>query len=599
VTDIEVRSCIVRVVRGDGWSWGPDPRRLLSDVLAAAPQLIENALATAVPEGASGEVREPMQVRVPLRRADLRAFASEGPARREPSRVQHVEISLARAFHQALISDGLVESRPDAPPADAAAPVVAKPVEPEPPGPAVLRVLLGLHRAGRLLDLLERLPEPVLHIWHKALVSGWRGSSVATLDARELAAVLDEALPPNEPPAQELARWLRARIEAMTAVAARTGAAPGHPRVLAALAAKFGRRPRSEADAHPSLHSADASHQRVIASAVTTDADAPNAISPEAGDTLPQRKDRPSAGELVSATGETSPSAARITDVGMTARRSAATCTSSALPFLILVQLSRIGWIDVLAAGVEAGGLTGHWPSLAAALAFSVLDEPEDGWRRSPHELATAAAFAGVATPFVERALPDHAALLAPPLDAVLGRSLADGHQPGDPLLLVPTGQSGELILFDSAGIFPMAWADNSDDLAGWLEAVMRPELVEGRPADHELLNRAGTVLAAMRVRRALPLSPQPALERSLTVAAWAALASIGWTMWGADEPTDPLLTLHRLASLDALVHDEPSRLRVVLPLGARYFALHEYGLLGEVASVPWLGGRSIEIVGG
>jgi hypothetical protein len=607
VTDIEVRSCTVRVVRRDGWSWGPDPRRLLNDVLAAAPQLIENALATAVPEGASGEVREPIQVRVPLRRADLRAFASDGPAMRAPSRdVQHVETTLARAFRQALISDGLVESRLDAPPADAAAPVMANPVEPQPPGPAVLRVLLGLYRAGRLFDLLDRVPEPVLHIWHEALVSGWRGPSVAAVDAAELAVALDEALPPAErhPVPLQLTGWLRARIAAMTAVAARTGAA-GHPQVLAALAAKFGRPPRSEAETHPSMHSADASQQRVIPSAAA--ADAPNPISPEAGDTLSEPEDRPSAGEVVRATGGRSPSAP-ITGAGMSARHSNASRMSSALPFLVLVQLSRVGWIDVLTAGVEAGGLSGHWSSLAAALAFSVLDEPGDGWRRSPRDRITAAAFAGLEIPFVERAVPEDVALLAPPLDAVLGRTLADGHHPGDLLLLIPTGQSDELVLFDSTGMFPMAWGDNSDDLAGWLEACADSPVVTGLDAgptahvgseDHELPDRACAVLAAMRARRALPLTPQPVLERSFTLAAWSALASIGWTMWGADEPTDPLLTLHRLASLDARVHDEESQLRVVLPLGARYFALHEYRLLGEVASVPWLGGRSVEIVGG
>jgi hypothetical protein len=579
VTDIEVRSCTVRVVRRDGWSWGPDPRRLLNDVLAAAPQLIENALATALPEGASGEVREPIQVRVPLRRADLRAFAREGPAMRAPSRdVQHVETTLARAFRQALISDGLVESRLDAPPADAAAPVMANPVEPQPPGPAVLQVLLGLYRAGRLIDLLDRLPEPVLQIWHQALMSGWRGSSVAAPDAGEVAVVLDEVLPPAEAAAQQLAAWLRTRIASMTAVAARTGAAPSHPDVLSAIDARLGPSP--------------------IQSAPPADFAGAHLIAPYPDRTELRQGPVPSDNGGLAAPITTRQRRWQALD-------ETAPQQSSALPFLVLLQLSRIGWIDVLAAGVEAGGLTGHWASLAAALAFTVLDEPEDGWRRSPHDLATAAAFAGVATPFVERALPEDAALLAPPLDAVLGRSLVDGHQPGDPLLLIPTRQSSELVLFDSAGMFPMAWADNSDDLAGWLEAcagspvLMRPEPVEGRPADHELLDHAGTVLAAMRARRALPLTSQAVLERSFTLAAWAALASIGWTMWGANEPTDPLLTLRRLASLDALVHDEESQVRVVVPLGARYFTLHEYGLLGEVASVPWLGGRSVEIVGG
>jgi hypothetical protein len=591
VTDIEIRSCTVRVVRRDGWSWGPDPHRLLKDIVATVPRLIEDALAAAVPEGASGELREPIHVTVPLHPGDLRTLVRQEPATAAPSHdFQHVEMSLVQAFRQALVSDGLVELRLGDPPADSAARAVATPAEPEPPGPTVLGVLLHWYGAGRMSDLLDRLPEPVLQVWHQALVSGWRGSSVAAPDAGELAMALDEALPPAEPAAQQVAGWLRSRIAAMAGIAARTGAAPGHPQVLAALAARLGSRPRSGAKTHPSIHAAVAAQQLVVPSAAA----AQNAVSPEADDTLPRPEDRPSTGEVVSATGETSPSA-RITDAGISAYPSDASRVSSALPFLVLVQLSRIGWIDVLAAGVEAGGLTGHWPSLAAALAFSVLDEPEDGWRRSPRDLATASAFAGAATPFVERGLPGDAALLAPPLDAMLGRSLVDGHQPGDGLLLAPTSQSDELVLFDSTGMFPMAWADNSDDLVGWLEACAGSRVSD----DQELLDRAGAVLAAMRARRALPLTSQPFLERSFTLAAWAALASIGWTMWGAGEPTDPLLTLHRLASLDALVHDEQSLLRVVLPLGARCFALHEYRLLGKVAGVPWLRGRSVEIVGG
>jgi hypothetical protein len=299
------------------------------------------------------------------------------------------------------------------------------------------------------------------------------------------------------------------------------------------------------------------------------------------------------------------------------ARRTGALKVHSALPFLILVPLSRIGWIDALAAGTAAAGLTGYWPSLAAALAFTVLDEPEDGWRRSAEDLATAAVFASVASPFVETAIPQVAELLTPPVDAVLGRSLADGHRSGDPLVLLRAGgpQDG-LVLLDAAGLFPIAWADDHDGLAGWVAACPGARIVAGpgagaipvsggeavagnAPGDHVLVERASLVLSGLQRRRPLPMATVPALERSLTLAAGAALASIAWTLWGASEETDPLLALERLASLDAVVHDDAECLRVVLPLGARYFAMHHHGLLGEVPGVPWLGGRSIEILGG
>jgi len=38
--DIVVRRCAVRVVRHGGWSWGPQPQRLVDQVLAALPSLI-------------------------------------------------------------------------------------------------------------------------------------------------------------------------------------------------------------------------------------------------------------------------------------------------------------------------------------------------------------------------------------------------------------------------------------------------------------------------------------------------------------------------------------------------------------------------------
>ena len=112
-------------------------------------------------------------------------------------------------------------------------------------------------------------------------------------------------------------------------------------------------------------------------------------------------------------------------------------------------------------------------------------------------------------------------------------------------------------------------------------------------------MDRAELVLTGLRCRRAFPTGNQPALERSFTLAAGAALASIAWMLWGANDLADPLLALERLASLDAVVDGDAERVRVVLPLGARYFALQQQGLLGEVPLVPWLGGRSVEIAGG
>ena len=72
--DVVVRRCTVRVVRHGGWSWGPQPRRLVDQVLAALPGLIAERLGELAPEGAADiEITEPVRIAVSLTLADLLA----------------------------------------------------------------------------------------------------------------------------------------------------------------------------------------------------------------------------------------------------------------------------------------------------------------------------------------------------------------------------------------------------------------------------------------------------------------------------------------------------------------------------------------------
>jgi hypothetical protein len=584
MTLVEIRSCTVRVVRRDGWSWGPDPRQLLDGVLAAVPVLIADAVASAVPAGTHGQVTAPVRVRVPISRAQLQAFSRGGLAGSSwPAVRAALEPVLAAALRAELDRADVLRA-PSEPDAIAAAPRPSA-------GSSVLALLLRWHGEGVLADLLSRLPGPVLLSWHDALTQ-WPASSVTAPDAAGISAALAD--PPAglaSGPVSDLEGWWRARLAAMAVIAAATGAAAGHPVVLTALNERFGPRPRPAASA-PALDAVSASPP---AKPMSPGQPAARHAGPEPAEIPARSPSRPRSG------------------AGRTGTRQA----GAALPFLILVQLSRIGWLDALAAGVGAAGLTRSWPSLGAALAFTVTDEPREGWRRSREDLATARAFAGVAGPFTETALPDAARWLAPPLDAVLGRCLTAGHRIQDPLLLVPAGADDGLVLFDGGGLFPIAWADDLAGLTPWLEACPGSRLLahpaigpipwagddsepqEQEPPDRTRVDRAGVVLAGLRCRRAFPAGDQPALERSFTLAAGAALASIAWTLWGANDLADPLLTLERLASLDAVVDGGAERVRVVLALGARYFALRQQGLLGEVPLVPWLGGRSVEITGG
>lgn len=575
-----MHNCTVRVVRRGGWSWGANPGRLLDGVLAAVPALIAEALTAGVTEGIDTVVREPVRIAVPLRAPDLAALARVNHrGARDPGRdAADLTAAFTLALQDALAERGVSGQAPPATPQEAG--ITGTAARARPPGPATLRLLLAWERDGLLSELLGCLPEPVLAAWHDALVKGWQAAPVAAPDRAELAEALAEGTAGMAAgPDSDKAGWLRRRLAALTAVAARTGLAPCQPEVLAALEDWLGplppSRPGPTAIGEPTPYPAAVRSSPGLVSA-----------QPSGSAALSQAAPCPPARP---------PTEVRI---------------SSALPFLILVPLAGTGWLDTLAVAVEAAELTDYWPSLAAAIAFKVLSPPEDGWRRPPEDLAAAAAFAGVAGPLPEGTLPAGARLLAPPLDAVLGRSLVDGHRPGAPLVLAAAGKGDGLVLLEGEGLFPMAWADDAAGLASWLHACADARIVlgpgawpgpaaRGEPGDQDLLRRADLVLAELGRRPALPVDADPDLERSLTLSAGAGLAAIAWTLWGEHEPTDPVLAIDRLASLSATVRYGDERVSVVIPLGARYFDLQRHGLLGEVREVPWLDGRTIEIVGG
>src|SRR5260370_4449891 len=72
--DIVIRRCAVRVVRHGGWSWGPQPRHLVDQVLAALPGLIAERLGDLAPDGGPDvEITEPVRLVASLTLADLLA----------------------------------------------------------------------------------------------------------------------------------------------------------------------------------------------------------------------------------------------------------------------------------------------------------------------------------------------------------------------------------------------------------------------------------------------------------------------------------------------------------------------------------------------
>ncbi|OLF10182.1 hypothetical protein BLA60_17210 [Actinophytocola xinjiangensis] len=189
------------------------------------------------------------------------------------------------------------------------------------------------------------------------------------------------------------------------------------------------------------------------------------------------------------------------------------TTVCSVLPFLLAGPLARIGYLDAIGPALAAVDLLDDAPLFAAALAYQVLPAPERGWRHTAGAHAAAAAFAGLTE------LPDlgrFAATVAPALpvlDGVLALSLCRGHDPTDPLLVTGTGDG--LLLVDSVGLFPIAWAPDVVGLLGHWAACGRPDLVvcDSPLPPHclrDLAEAGAAVITTVRPLRGDPLTRLP-----------------------------------------------------------------------------------------
>jgi hypothetical protein len=607
-TEIVIRRCAVRVVRHGGWSWGPQPQRLTDQVIAALPSLIAGRLAELAHHDATDvEITEPVRVAVSLRLADLRA------GRFDPVPQDAITVNLPPTPSLASRPAQSTTTRhPDETPLDHPPPVPAY------TQPATLvQFLAGLSDRGALDDVLALLPLDTLEAWYQALAAlptGRTGaaaipaappdrtprrSSEQTSDVPALLAAV------ATPTATDRARQLRDTIATVAAWAGRAAAAGFYP-------------PHDPAAEYPPHDPAAEPRSR--------------SAQPPPESTAP----RP-----------------RHTDASV--RAAAAVDVASALPFLLLGPLSSTGYLPALGPALQAVGLERETTAFATALAYTVLGPLARGWRRQADDVAAAAAFAGLDAPAPGPALAEFARVAAPALpalDAVVTRTLAEGHTSGEPLVLVGVEDrdGGGLLLVDREGLFPVAWTDTlAGILAAWrmcgkptilvaptaagalrgLAAGNARFVVAAPPArgerwrqlpphrlwtnDHsdpalaryaggyqQVVEQAAELVHALAAdRAAVPLTAGPALGRSLLLAAGLGLGTLAWTLWREREPTDPMLALERFADLSARVNFEPHRVRVQLPLGDRRADLSEHGLLTDVRGVPWLGDRVVEFSGG
>jgi hypothetical protein len=316
-----------------------------------------------------------------------------------------------------------------------------------------------------------------------------------------------------------------------------------------------------------------------------------------------------------------------------------------ALPFLLLRPLQRMGWLEALAATFAALDRSDALPAVATGLAYKVLAPPARGWRRDSASQAVAEAFAGASCDDDALAASAAPELLAP-LDALVAHALLAGHAAGAPLLVA--GRGADRLLLESDGLFPIA-AGEPEALVRALGGCQAPLVVFAEAAEPSLLaaldaagkrfftdappgrgegwrrlqrgrrvlftngsdegaaqaadqldnsDEADALIEALRQRRAVATEVCVPVERSLTVAAGAALGDISWRLFRAREPSTPRLALERFADLGARVRWDETTVEVRLPLGRRSRDLEAHGLLGE-ARVPWLGRRTVRLMGG
>ena len=604
VPDVTLRRCTVRVVRRGGWSWGREPRQLVNDVVRALPALLAAELQRYVPDEAEGEISAPLRVDIRTSLRELREWARSAAGRSEsgsaavaagapdghPPHSNAVSEALRRALAAARLAERFSVPKPRA----ARSVPTSRAPEPQECAAVLLQMLVTFRAANTLEALLRTLRDELVQAWHRVLFETLVPEIARdeTRAARRPPGLESWALRAADAPAIEC---MRLRLLAAAELAAEAGAEASPGATCAAVEAAI------------PLKADGGISRRVVAM--------PSVLA-----------------------------------TGVRATPGFETRVASALPFLLLGPLHRIGWLDLLHSTMSGADLVPALPDLAIALATKVLPEPERGWRRTPASLRAAATFAGDAQPRPDAdlvALARVAAPLMPALDALVRRSLLDGRSKHDTLLVCAAGDLR--LVVDPPGVFLVAHAAEAEALAAPLSDAHSPVFVPEEDADARMLaalDTAGVTFvtparpvrgerwtaipgtraprlfsnrpmrrivpppaqAAQRARdtwRAFENRPLPgrptdhAFDRSLSMAAALALATMAWELWRSREPTDPLLALERFGDLDGTVRFEPHQVRVRLPLGKRFRDLKEGGLLEDIPRVPWLDFRTVVFAGG
>ncbi len=643
MAEVIIHRCTLRVVRRRGWSWGPVPQQLLKAAVAALPFLIARKLGELFPDDTNTEISERVRLTIPIKLSELLALGSEAAVYSEtnlpPSAAsldQRLIAAVARGFEkelpafkresQALEVD---EHTPDF----EAEQHDSKKTQ----GHHVLRLLLGWKRQGELDVHLAAFTRQELEAWYSALLATTLelASKSKAVRPEVISQAVHEVMQRLEHSALDRVSALRLVLLTVLEVGEQLQHESADEVAVQEIFAQVGARSDLTQDDGPIKGLRE---ELAIEALAETQRSQTILKLPEPAITTPARE-------------VTTP---RVTKTEFHVR--------SVLPYLLLGPLAKIGYLDALAATLEAVGLSHRAHEFATALAFKVLSPPARGWRRADEDLAVAAAFAGVEPPPAGDALAELARKLSghlTALDSLVAYTLIKGHRPGKPLLLYHTAEetrSSGLLLVEIDGLFPVAWAPDMQGLLPTLKYFSETHLLiqhlsadvetlrgldtygyrfitdapptRGEPwrelrtprqrwysndteAKEATLLRAAAQLAgaaeeteliwrALKVDRpSLPTDRHSELERALTLAASMALGTISLTLWQNFETVTPVLALERFGNLDGKVRFTSTAIQVHLPLGQRQRDLYEHRLLADVHDIPWLDGRTVEFFGG
>ena len=258
-----------------------------------------------------------------------------------------------------------------------------------------------------------------------------------------------------------------------------------------------------------------------------------------------------------------------------------------ALPFLTLIQLARLGFVDPAAAALAAARVPAPAHVFAAAVAGKTLDPPARGWERSEAERAAVRLASGLERGRgrcrARRARGRRRHHRAGHWRAALVDLYVEGRSSDADVCVTRTGE--ERICGEEAGLLPIAWVEGDAELQEVLAQLGNPAVRTNdvlRPL-FELLRTPPRDRRNQRPRRrARARSNRGNRDRQPRSGA------VGRRRRRA-------LTIERLRDLEASVV-VADRVTIGVPRGQRWLDLRRAGLL-DAWPVPWAPGGIWELV--